>query len=147
MCWWIHSALASLIGSGLVRKSQPRRIRKLVHVSITAFGSTGGYQSRPAHDLNSVGYAGYLTLVKDSEGNATMPRLQNADLSAGMHTALAVLAGLRVVQRDGSGFRADISMAETAASLLPMQLSTVAVLAVTAVAGFSYRTAGLLRPL
>ena len=110
------------LGSEVLATTNP----KLVHVSITAFGSTGGYQSRPAHDLNSVGYAGYLTLVKDSEGNATMPRLQNADLSAGMHTALAVLAGLRVVQRDGSGFRADISMAETAASLLPMQLSTVA---------------------
>ena len=97
----------------------------LVHVSITAFGSTGDYQRIPAHDLNSVGYAGLLTLVRDSDGNATMPRLQNADLSSGTHTALAVMAGLRVAERDNVGFRADISMAETAASMLPMQVATV----------------------
>lgn len=98
----------------------------LVHVSITAFGSTGEYQARPAHDLNTVGYAGFLNLVADSDGSAPMPRLQNADLSAGLHTALAVLAGLRVAQRDGVGYRADVAMTETAAALLPMQLATVA---------------------
>lgn len=98
----------------------------LVHVSVTAFGQTGEYRQRPAHDLNSVGYAGLLGLVRDSDGSAPMPRLQNADLSAGTHAALAVLAGLRVAQRDGVGFRADVAMNETAASLLPLQNATVA---------------------
>lgn len=98
----------------------------LVHVSVTAFGQTGDYQQRPAHDLNSVGYAGLLGLARDSSGAVSMPRLQNADLSAGMHAALAVLAGLRVAQRDAVPFRADLAMSETAASLLPLQNATVA---------------------
>ncbi|MFA7266832.1 MAG: CaiB/BaiF CoA-transferase family protein [Candidatus Nanopelagicales bacterium] len=98
----------------------------LVHVSITAFGQTGEYRDRPAHDLNSVGYAGLLGLARDRDGGATMPRLQNADLSAGLHAALAVFAGLRVAGRDGLPFRADVAMNETAASLLALQNATVA---------------------
>ncbi len=98
----------------------------LVHVSVTAFGQTGEYSQRPAHDLNSVGYAGLLGLVRDSDGSPTMPRLQNADLSSGMHAALAVMAGLRVAERDGVAYRGDLAMNETVASLLVLQNATVA---------------------
>jgi crotonobetainyl-CoA:carnitine CoA-transferase CaiB-like acyl-CoA transferase len=98
----------------------------LVHVSITAFGATGPYTKRPAHDLNSVGYAGLVGLVADADGNLALPGLQNADLAAGMHAALAALAGLRAAERDGAGYRADVAMSEAAASLLSLQLATVA---------------------
>lgn len=110
------------LGDAELNNSNPT----LVHVSITAFGQTGDYRQRPAHDLNSVGYAGLLGLMCDSDGSASMPRLQNADLSAGMHAALAVIAGLRVADRDGVGYRADVAMNETAASLLPLQNATIA---------------------
>ncbi len=110
------------LGPQALAKANPT----LVHVSITAFGATGEYRMRPAHDLNSVGYAGYLTLVRGKDGAALMPSLQNADLSAGLHAALAVLAGLRVAQRDGVSFQADVAMNESAASLLALQAATVA---------------------
>ncbi len=111
---------------GLGPKALAEANPTLVHVSVTAFGATGEFRMRPAHDLNSVGYAGYLKLVEGKGGEALMPRLQNADLSAGMHAALAVLAGLRVAQRDGVSFCADVAMNESAASLLPLQTATVA---------------------
>lgn len=110
------------LGSAELLEANP----SLVHVSITAFGQTGEYRHRPAHDLNSVGYAGLLGLARDLDGKPAMPRLQNADLSAGLHAAVAVLAGLRVATRDGVPYRADIAMNETAASLLALQNATVA---------------------
>jgi len=97
----------------------------LVHVSITAFGQTGPYAAKPAHDLNTAGYAGLLGLVCDDSG-PVMPGLQNADLASGLHAALATLAGLRVVEQSGVGYRADVAMSDSAAGLLPLQVATVA---------------------
>ncbi len=99
---------------------------KLVHVSINAFGSTGPYTTRPAHDLNSSGYAGALGLVVDSNGAPTLPSLQSADLGAGLHAALAVLSGLRVAEKQGRDFRADVAMTDSVASMLPLAVATLA---------------------
>ncbi len=96
----------------------------LVHVSITAFGQTGPYAARPAHDLNVAGYAGLLDLVHDANG-PVLPGLQNADLASGLHAALATLAGLRVAESTGKGYRADVAMSDSAAGLLPLQVATV----------------------
>ncbi|MGV1036528.1 MAG: CaiB/BaiF CoA transferase family protein [Candidatus Nanopelagicales bacterium] len=98
----------------------------LVHVSINAFGSTGPYKTRPAHDLNSSGYAGALGLVVDSDGAPTLPGLQSADLAAGLHAALAVLSGLRVAEGQGRDFRADVAMTDSVASMLPLAVATLA---------------------
>lgn len=99
---------------------------KLVHVSITAFGADGPYVEVPAHDLNCVGYTGILSLVHDSNGGPVMPGIQLADAASGIHTALAVLAGLRVADQQGVGYRANVAMSDAAASLSPLQVATVA---------------------
>lgn len=111
---------------GLDREAISAVNPRIVHVSISAFGQDSPLAAVPAHDLNSVGYAGLLELTRDSDGGLIMPRLQNADLSAGWQAALAVLAGLRVVGRDNVGYRADVAMNEAAASVLALQLATVA---------------------
>lgn len=98
----------------------------LVHVSINAFGSTGPYTTRPAHDLNSAGYAGALGLVVDTDGAPTLPGLQSADLSAGLHAALAVVSGLRVAEGQRRDFRADVAMTDSVASMLPLAVATLA---------------------
>lgn len=98
----------------------------LVHVSINAFGATGPYSAIPAHDLNAVGYAGALGLVTDSDGSPALPGVQNADMSSGLHAALAVLAGLRVAERDGEFYRADVAMTDSAATLLALPMATFA---------------------
>ena len=110
------------LGAQALAKVNPR----LVHVSITAFGQDGPYAALPAHDLNTAGYAGLLGLVADADGTPPMPGLQNADLASGLHAALATVAGLRVAERTGRGYRADVSMAESAAGLLPLQTATLA---------------------
>ena len=103
-----------------LKKANPQ----LVHVSITAFARSAGYEAIPAHDLNSVGYAGLLGFTAVDDVPA-LPGIQNADLAAGFHAALAVFAGLRVRDESGLSYRADISMAEAAATLTPLQVATV----------------------
>ena len=97
----------------------------LVHISISAFGQTGPNTSRPAHDLNTAGYAGLLGLVRDEVGEV-LPGVQNADLASGLHAALAALTGLRVAEGTGESYRADVAMVDAAAGLLPLQVATVA---------------------
>jgi len=111
---------------GLGRESLEAVNPSLVHVSINAFGDSGPYRGVPAHDLNAVGYAGALSLVQDADGTPAMPAVQNADMSSGMHAALAVLAGLRVAQRDHTFYRADVAMTDSAASLLALPMATYA---------------------
>ncbi|MEI8083714.1 MAG: CaiB/BaiF CoA-transferase family protein, partial [Actinomycetes bacterium] len=111
---------------GLGRSELERANPSLVHVSINAFGDSGPYRRVPAHDLNAAGYAGALSLVEDGDGTPAMPAVQNADMSSGMHAALAVVAGLRAAERDGEFYRADVAMTDSAASLLALPMATFA---------------------
>lgn len=89
----------------------------LVHVTIDAYGSGGELEQVPGHDLNALGYAGILTLA----GTPQLPGLQVADLAAGLHAALAVLAGLRNAAR-GEFVRYEVSMVDAALSLAQLPL-------------------------
>lgn len=89
----------------------------LVHVTIDAYGSGGELEQVPGHDLNALGYAGVLTLA----GDPVTPGVQMADLSAGLHAALAVLAGLRLSER-GQFVRCEVSMVDSALSLAQLPL-------------------------
>lgn len=95
----------------------------LVHVSITAYGHTGPNAALPAHDLNSEGIAGVLSQIDDSGGGPVMPGVQTADTAAGLHGVIAVLSGLRAVAQTGEFQRADVAMADSAATMLPLQVS------------------------
>ncbi len=89
----------------------------LVHVSIDAYGSGGELEQVPGHDLNALGYAGVLTLA----GTPRLPGLQVADLAAGLHAALAVLAGLRVAAT-GRFARYEVAMVDAALAMAQLPL-------------------------
>lgn len=99
-------------------QAQLRALRpNLVHVSIDAYGSGGSLEQVPGHDLNALGYAGVLTLA----GDPVLPGLQVADLAAGLHGALAVLAGLRVAAT-GEFARYEVSMVDSAMAMAQLPL-------------------------
>lgn len=91
----------------------------LVHVSIDAYGSGAGLEQVPGHDLNTIGYAGLLTLAGE---RPALPGVQMADIMAGLHSALAVVTGLRSVDRDGQFFRAEVAMSDAALTLAQLAL-------------------------
>lgn len=99
-------------------QEQLRALREnLVHVSIDAYGSGGELEQVPGHDLNALGYAGVLTLA----GDPALPGLQVADLAAGLHAALAVLAGLRLAE-SGEFARYEVSMVDSALAMAQLPL-------------------------
>src|SRR5919109_1694862 len=88
----------------------------IVYCSISGFGQTGPWRSRPAfaHVINAI--SGLMHL---EQGDAPAPRssnLQAADVLAGTHAAMAILAALMRRGRTGRGAYLDVSMLEALAA-------------------------------
>jgi crotonobetainyl-CoA:carnitine CoA-transferase CaiB-like acyl-CoA transferase len=85
----------------------------VVYCSISGYGHEGPYRDVAGHDLNYLGVAG----AADLHGGASGPRAQGlplVDLAAGTTAALAVLAGLRRLERTGEGCYLDLAMLDCA---------------------------------
>jgi crotonobetainyl-CoA:carnitine CoA-transferase CaiB-like acyl-CoA transferase len=100
------------LGEARLRAINPR----LVYCSITAFGSTGPYVSRPAFDPVLQAMAGVMVL----QGVAGPPqylRIPVTDYYAAALGAQAVLAALFVRERTGCGQRVETSLLHAALAL------------------------------
>lgn len=82
----------------------------LVYCSISAFGQTGPYRNRPAHDLALEAYAGALSLNVGADGAPAIPGLPVADLLAGLQGLSGVLMALLRRRDTGQGDYLDIGM-------------------------------------
>jgi crotonobetainyl-CoA:carnitine CoA-transferase CaiB-like acyl-CoA transferase len=102
------------IGEEVLRTRNPR----LIYCSISAFGQTGPYRQRPAHDLAIEAIAGALSLNVDRDGRPTIPGLPLADLLAGLQGLAGVLMALLRRQETGRGDYVDISMMDAVVSAL-----------------------------
>lgn len=87
-----------------------RRNPGLVYCSLSAFGQSGPYRDRPAHDLAIEALCGVLTLNVDSNKRPVIPGLPFADLLAGLHGLAGVLMALMRRRDTGRGDYIDISM-------------------------------------
>jgi crotonobetainyl-CoA:carnitine CoA-transferase CaiB-like acyl-CoA transferase len=83
--------------------------RRLVHCSITGFGSSGPYAGMPAYDGVALGYSGLAGLLLDPED----PRLRGpalADAITGHSAAFSILAALLERHRSDQGQHLEVSM-------------------------------------
>jgi crotonobetainyl-CoA:carnitine CoA-transferase CaiB-like acyl-CoA transferase len=105
--------------------------QKIVYCSISGFGQTGPNKSKPAHDINYFGLAGWLSetdLVKDVNfPPVRLPLTPVADLTAGLFAVIGILAALYAQKATGKGTYVDTSIFESAlfcisgfSSLLPL---------------------------
>jgi crotonobetainyl-CoA:carnitine CoA-transferase CaiB-like acyl-CoA transferase len=74
------------LGVGYEQVSE--RAPHIVYCSITAFGQTGSYVRRPAHDLATEALAGVLSVNLGPDGRPAMPAIANADILSSMMDAL-----------------------------------------------------------
>jgi crotonobetainyl-CoA:carnitine CoA-transferase CaiB-like acyl-CoA transferase len=97
---------------------------KLVYCSFSGYGQTGPYKDLPGHDLNFEALAGILAVTgtKDNRRPA-IPGVPIADLAGGFNAALAILASLRTRDRTGRGEFIDLSIHDTAVTLLVLGLA------------------------
>jgi crotonobetainyl-CoA:carnitine CoA-transferase CaiB-like acyl-CoA transferase len=91
---------------------------RVVCVSLSGFGMTGPRAGEGAYDATIQGLAGWMSVTGGPEDPPTKSGLSLVDFSAGYLGAIAVLAGVWRARRDGVGGDADLSLFETALSLL-----------------------------
>jgi crotonobetainyl-CoA:carnitine CoA-transferase CaiB-like acyl-CoA transferase len=82
----------------------------IVYCSISAFGQTGPYARRPAHDLALEALSGALSMTLDSNDEPVIPGIPAADLLAGMQGLAGVLMALLAREKSGLGDYIDIGM-------------------------------------
>lgn len=91
---------------------------KIVCCSLTGFGMTGPRAPEPGYDYVLQGIAGWMAVTGDPDGPPEKSGLSLVDYSGGFVAALSLLAGVQVARRDGVGMDCDVSLYDTAISLL-----------------------------
>ena len=114
--------VASRLGLGFDTLSA--RNPRLVYCSISAFGQTGPYRSRPAHDLAVEAMAGAVSCNLGSDNAPGIPHIPVADLSASVLALSAILMALYRRHSTGSGDFIDMSMHDAVLASFPNVLGT-----------------------
>ena len=97
---------------------------KLVYCSFSGYGQTGPYKDLPGHDINFEALAGILGVTGNLDNKRpAIPGVPIADLASGFNAALAILASLRTRDRTGRGEFIDVSIYDTAVTLMVLGLA------------------------
>src|SRR3712207_1466353 len=83
---------------------------RIVYCSISAFGQSGPYRDRPAHDLATEALAGSLGITLGSDDKPAIPGLAAADMLASLQALSGILMALLRRERTGRGDYLDIAM-------------------------------------
>jgi crotonobetainyl-CoA:carnitine CoA-transferase CaiB-like acyl-CoA transferase len=92
---------------------------RIVYCSVSAFGQTGPYRDRPAHDLATEAIAGVVSLNLGNDGEPTMPHMPAADMAASMLALSGVLMALLKREKTGRGDYLDIAMHDAVLAWTP----------------------------
>jgi crotonobetainyl-CoA:carnitine CoA-transferase CaiB-like acyl-CoA transferase len=96
---------------------------RLVYCAFEGFGTTGPYATRPAHDIDFEALAGILSVTASDAGRPVIPGVPVADLAAAYNAAFSILASLRRRDATGRGEFVDVSIFDTAVSLMVLNLA------------------------
>lgn len=92
--------------------------RAIVCCSLSGFGMTGPRRAEPGYDYILQGMAGWMDITGEPNGPPTKSGLSLVDYSGGLVAAIAVLAAVHAARRDGNGCDCDVSLFDTALSML-----------------------------
>ena len=90
----------------------------LIYCTVTGYGYTGPYSSRPGYDFIVQAMGGFMSITGPKEGDPHRAGVAIADISAGMFAASAVLAALYARERTGEGQRIDMALLDSQIALL-----------------------------
>ena len=91
---------------------------RIVCCSLSAFGMTGPRSGDPGYDYLLQGLCGWMDICGEPGGPPTKTGLSLVDFSGGLVAALALVTGVHQARRDGLGMDCDVSLYDTALSLL-----------------------------
>ena len=101
-------------GPDELRARNPR----LVYCSISAFGTSGPYRDRPAHDMAVEALAGLLSMNLGRDRHPAIPALPVTDLLAALQGLAGILMALLRRERTGRGDYIDIGMHDVTVAAL-----------------------------
>lgn len=91
---------------------------RLVYVSISGFGQTGPWRSRPAYDAVVQGLSGTIAITGREGEEPVKPGIPIADLSAGLYAFGGACAAMIAARATGTGTHLDVAMYDASVSLL-----------------------------
>ncbi len=105
-------------GLGLGYSVLNARNPRLVYAATSGFGQTGPDRSRPALDIIVQGMGGIMSITGEPGGAPVRPGISQGDITAGLYTAIGILAALQERERSGKGQMLDISMLDCQIAVL-----------------------------
>ncbi|MFE7042406.1 CaiB/BaiF CoA transferase family protein [Streptomyces atratus] len=98
--------------------------RQVVLCSISGFGQTGPYATRPGHDLNFLALSGFFAVPHREAGPVDRVGVRVADTAGAMYAALSTAVAVFAARVTGEGQHLDVSLHEAAAAwAAPLALS------------------------
>ena len=91
---------------------------RLVYCSITGFGQTGPYASRPGYDYIVQGMSGLMSITGPADGEPHKVGVAVTDLFSGLYASNAICAALLARERSGEGQAIDLALFDCALAML-----------------------------
>ncbi len=108
---------------GLGPEDVRARNDRLIHCSITGFGTVGPLATRPGYDALAQAASGILSVTGEADRDPARVGVSLVDQTTGVWAALSILAALRQRDADGSGATIELSLYATAVSLMGYHLA------------------------
>jgi len=100
---------------------------KIILCSISGFGQTGPMTSAPAYDIVAQALGGTMSITGNAGGEPVRCGVSVGDLSAALYGVIAIIAALRIRDRDGIGNHVDIAMLDCQVAMLEDALARYSV--------------------
>ena len=92
---------------------------KIVYCAITGYGKRGPLVDQADHDIGYVSLAGITSMSGEPGGRPAIPGILMADMNAALMAGMSILMAVRHAEQTGTGQEIDISLYNTALTLMP----------------------------
>ncbi len=97
------------LGYRALREVNPR----LVYASISGFGQTGPYRSRPGYDIIGQAMGGLMSITGWPDSPPTRAGTAIGDVLSALYTCIGILAALQVREKTGEGQSVDVALVDS----------------------------------
>lgn len=113
--------LGGLAKYGLDYESLSKLNPRLIYCSVTGFGQSGPYSSRPGYDFLIQGMSGIMSITGPRDGEPQKIGVAFADIFTGLYGVIAVQAALAEREKTGRGQHIDMALLDSMVGVLANQ--------------------------